>query len=99
MNTISPSAPAPDKPVQRLLFMIVQGIVDDTDAVELTCSEENGTITMNLRVASEDTGKVIGKQGRTARSIRTILSAAGMKEQRRYALNIEEEVTPAWSVG
>jgi uncharacterized protein len=43
------------------------------------------------QIASAEAGKLIGKQGRTARSLRTILSAAGMKLHRRYALNIEEE--------
>ncbi|WP_281252343.1 KH domain-containing protein [Granulicella rosea] len=45
--------------------------------------------TLSIYVALTDAGKIIGKQGRTARSLRTIMSAVGMKRQQRYALNIE----------
>lgn len=85
------SQPPSDEPVQRLLLLIAQMLVDESDAVIVDCFEEEGTTTLNLRVAPNDTGKVIGKQGRTARSLRTILGAAGMKLHRRYALNIDEE--------
>jgi len=77
--------------MQQLLLMIVQTLVDDSDAVEVDCIEDEEATTLNLRVAWADTGKVIGKQGRTARSIRTIMSAAGMKLHRRYSLNILQE--------
>ena len=52
--------------------------------------EEDDTTVLELRVAQPDLGKVIGKQGRTARSIRTILGAAGMKLHKRYTLEIIE---------
>jgi predicted RNA-binding protein YlqC (UPF0109 family) len=82
-----------DEPGRRLLLKIAQMLVDETTAVEVDCLEENGVTTLNLRVAPEDVGKVIGKQGRTARSLRTILSASGMKLHRRYCLNIEEDAS------
>lgn len=80
-----------NEPMQQLLLMIVQTLVDDSDAVEVNCIEDQGATTLDLRVAWADTGKVIGKQGRTARSIRTILSAAGMKSHRHYSLNSQQE--------
>ncbi len=66
-------------------------LVDDANAVRVDCMEENGATTLHIRIASAEIGKLIGKQGRTARSLRTILSAAGMRLHRHYALNIEEE--------
>lgn len=89
--TTSKSQFSADEPVQQLVLMIAQNLVDESDAVTVDCFEEGGGITLNLHVAEEDAGKIIGKQGRTARSIRTIISAAGMKLHRRYALNIEED--------
>ena len=79
-----------EEPMQQLLRQIVQYLVDDQDAVEVDCLEKDGVVTLNVHVAPSDTGKLIGKQGRTARSLRTIISAAGMKLHHRYALNIEE---------
>jgi uncharacterized protein len=52
--------------------------------------EEGGATVLELRVAEGDVGKVIGKQGRTARAFRTLLGAAGMKLDRRYELEILE---------
>jgi predicted RNA-binding protein YlqC (UPF0109 family) len=83
---------SPDELIQRLLRTIAQTLVDDAGAVSVDCHEENGAITLSLHVAPEDAGKVIGKQGRTARSLRTILCAAGMKLHRRYTLNIEQDI-------
>jgi predicted RNA-binding protein YlqC (UPF0109 family) len=57
----------PNDPAQQLLLSIVRMLVDDSNAVEVDCFEENGVTTLNLRVASVDIGKVIGKQGWTAR--------------------------------
>lgn len=81
-----------EEPIQRLILQIVRYLVDDETAVRVDCLDGNdGVTTLNIHVAPSDTGKIIGKQGRTARSLRTILSAAGMKHHHRYALNIEEE--------
>lgn len=73
-----------------LLLTIARALVDDTDAVrvELLLAQESRVL--RLHVAASDIGKLIGKQGRTARSLRTILSAASMKLQARYALDIVE---------
>lgn len=91
MIATSRSQSPSDEAVQRLLLLIAQMLVDESDAVSIDCFEAEGVTTLNLHVAPNDTGKVIGIQGRTARSLRTILCAAGMKAHRRYALNIEEE--------
>ena len=79
----------PDETMGQLLLSIAQLLVDDDAAVQVKCSESNRTMVLNLRVAACDIGKVVGKRGRTARSLRTILGAVGMKLDRRYALNIK----------
>ena len=78
--------------MQRLMHEIVRYLVDDEAAVRVDCLDGNdGVTTLNVHVAPSDTGKLIGRQGRTARSLRTILSAVSMKLHHRYALNIEED--------
>jgi len=76
--------------MKELLELIAKALVDNPD--EVVVSEVGGeqTIILELRVAQEDLGKVIGKQGRTARAIRTILSASGMKLRKRFHLEIIE---------
>ena len=76
--------------MKELLELIAKALVDNPD--EVAVSEVGGeqTIILELRVAQEDFGKVIGKQGRTVRAIRTIVSAAGMKLGKRVHLEIIE---------
>jgi predicted RNA-binding protein YlqC (UPF0109 family) len=77
--------------VDELVREIARALVDEPDAVEVeTVSREENTV-LRLRVAPGDVGKVIGKQGRTARSVRTILGAVSMKVHHRYTLDILEE--------
>jgi len=76
--------------MKELLELIAKSLVDRPDEVEVTEVEGEQTTVLELRVAREDLGKVIGKQGRTARSIRTILAAAGMKLRKRVVLEILE---------
>ena len=76
--------------MQTLVSEIARTLVDDVDAVQVETIVEQDTIVLRLQVAPSDVGKVIGKQGRTARSLRTILSAASMKYRRRFALDIVE---------
>jgi uncharacterized protein len=77
--------------VDELVREIARALVDEPDAVEVeTISREENTV-LRLRVAPGDVGKVIGKQGRTARSVRTILGAVSMKVHHRYTLDILEE--------
>lgn len=73
-----------------LLGEIVSSLVDDPSAVSVQATRVGDEISLQVRVASGDVGKLIGKQGRTARSLRTILSAASMKLHQRFALEILE---------
>jgi uncharacterized protein len=76
--------------MKELLELIAKALVDQPDDVAVTEIEGEQTTVLELRVAQVDLGKVIGKQGRTARSIRTILAAAGMKLRKRVVLEILE---------
>lgn len=76
--------------MRALVELIAKSLVDAPDEVKVEAVEEDDTTVLELRVAQPDLGKVIGKQGRTARSIRTILGAAGMKLHKRYTLEIIE---------
>lgn len=75
---------------KELLEVVARSLVDRNDQVDVKVIEGEQTTVLELRVAPEDLGKIIGKQGRTARAIRTILSAAGMKSRKRYVLEILE---------
>ncbi len=76
--------------MKELLELIAKALVDNPDQVSVYEVGGEQTTILELRVAQEDLGKVIGKQGRTARAIRTILSAAGMKLRKRFHLEIIE---------
>lgn len=76
--------------MKELLELIARSLVDQPDDVAVSEIEGEQTTVLELKVAREDLGKVIGKQGRTARSIRTILAAAGMKLRKRIVLEILE---------
>jgi predicted RNA-binding protein YlqC (UPF0109 family) len=76
--------------MQKLIEIIAKALVDKPDQVEVTEVEGEQTTVVELKVAKEDLGKVIGKQGRTARAMRTILSAASTKIRKRSVLEILE---------
>ena len=75
-------------PLKELISTIAQALVDDPDSVEVREIEGDQNSLIELRVAKGDIGKVIGKDGRTAQSIRTILLAASTKVGRRVHLDI-----------
>lgn len=77
--------------VDDLVREIARALVDEPAAVEVQTVERDENTILKLRVAPQDVGKVIGKQGRTARSVRTILGAVSMKLRHRYTLDILEE--------
>jgi predicted RNA-binding protein YlqC (UPF0109 family) len=79
-----------DGSLKEVVETIVKALVDYPDQVEVREVEGEATTVIELRVAQEDLGKVIGKQGRTARAMRTILRAAGMKLKKRFVLEILE---------
>jgi predicted RNA-binding protein YlqC (UPF0109 family) len=80
--------------VEELVREIARALVDEPSAVEVESVGREETTVLKLRVAPQDVGKVIGKQGRTARSVRTILGAVSMKVHHRYTLDILEEDEP-----
>ncbi|MGB5747795.1 MAG: KH domain-containing protein [Desulfobacterales bacterium] len=76
--------------MKDLINYLAQALVDHPEQVSVTEIEGNQTTVLELKVAKEDIGKVIGKQGRTARAMRTILSAASAKIKKRTILEIVE---------
>lgn len=76
--------------IKELIEDIAKALVDEPEQVVVREVEGEQVTVLELRVSPEDLGKVIGKQGRTARSIRTLLGAAGMKLNRRFTLEILE---------
>lgn len=77
--------------MQELVAEIARALVDEPGAVVVEAVDREESTVLRLRVAPTDVGKVIGKQGRTARSMRTILGAVSMKLHHRYTLDILEE--------
>ena len=76
--------------MKGLVENIARALVDQPESVSVNEVDGESVTVLELRVAQQDLGKVIGKQGRTARAIRTILSAAGMKIRKRFVLEILE---------
>jgi predicted RNA-binding protein YlqC (UPF0109 family) len=76
--------------MKDLLIQIAQSLVDNPEQVQVTEIEGSQTVVLELKVDQSDMGKVIGKQGRTANAIRTVLSAASGKAEKRYVLEIVE---------
>ncbi len=76
--------------MKELLLMIAKSLVDKPDEVEVTELKGDKTTVLELRVAKEDLGKVIGKQGKTAHAVRTILNATATKLKQRAVLQIIE---------
>jgi uncharacterized protein len=77
--------------VKELLQYLAKSLVSNPGAVEVSESDNDGTAVLELKVAKEDLGRIIGKQGRTAKSIRTVLNAAASVSNRKVALEIVEE--------
>ena len=76
--------------MKALIEFVAKSLVDHPDQVEVKEVEGEQTTVLELKVAQDDLGKVIGKQGRTARALRTILSAASTKARKRTVLEILE---------
>ena len=72
----------------KLVEAIAKALVDNPEAVEVKQIEDNQTIIIELRVAPSDMGKVIGKQGRIAKALRTVVKAAAMKENIKVVVEI-----------
>jgi predicted RNA-binding protein YlqC (UPF0109 family) len=76
--------------MKDLLIQIAQALVDNPEQVQVNEIVSAQTVVLELKVDQSDMGKVIGKQGRTANAIRTVLSAASGKAEKRYVLEIVE---------
>jgi predicted RNA-binding protein YlqC (UPF0109 family) len=76
--------------MKEAIELIVKALVDDQSAVDVREIERSGTTLIEVRVAQSDMGKVIGKQGRTVRALRSLVHAVGFKTERRYVLDIVE---------
>ena len=76
--------------MKELVELIAKALVNEPGAVVVNEHADGNALVLELKVASEDLGKVIGRQGRTARSMRTVVAAAGMKVRKRIVLEIVE---------
>ncbi len=74
--------------MQELVEYMARGLVDDPDQVSVTTVESEQSVVFELRVGPDDMGKVIGKEGRIAKSMRTLMKVAGVKQQKRVILEI-----------
>ena len=75
--------------MEELLAWIARGLVDEPDAVRVERVDELDAVVLRLSVASDDVGKVIGRQGRLARALRTLVRSAGARGDRRIVLEIQ----------
>jgi len=78
------------EPIERLLEHVARSLVASPEEVRVTRSERDGAVVLELHVAGDDLGKVIGKGGRIARALRTIVRASGTKANERRLLEIVE---------
>jgi hypothetical protein len=76
--------------LQNLLILLVRPIVDEPDRVEVEASESDTRVDLELRVAPDDIGKVIGRGGRTIRAIRTVVKAASVKVGKRVNVEVAD---------
>ena len=74
--------------MKELLAVIAKSLVDDPSSVEVSEKEGERSVILELRVADSDMGKVIGKQGRIAKAIRTVVKAAASKEEKKVSVDI-----------
>ena len=77
--------------MKELVQYLARSLVTNPDAVEVKETQGETASVLELRVAKEDLGRIIGKQGRTAKSIRTILNAAASRANRKFVLEIVED--------
>jgi predicted RNA-binding protein YlqC (UPF0109 family) len=76
--------------MRDVIEMIVKALVDDSESVDIREVEQRGATLIEVRVAPNDVGKIIGKQGRTIRALRSLARIGGTKKNRRYLLEIVE---------
>jgi predicted RNA-binding protein YlqC (UPF0109 family) len=76
--------------MRDVIEMIVKALVDDSENVDIREVEQRGATLIEVRVAPNDVGKIIGKQGKTIRALRSLARIGGTKKNRRYLLEIVE---------
>jgi predicted RNA-binding protein YlqC (UPF0109 family) len=74
--------------MDELLEFLTKSLVDDQDAVSVTPVEEDDALVLELRVAEDDTGQVIGRRGRTITALRTVMRAAGASQDQRVLVDL-----------
>ena len=77
--------------MEELVRFIARNLVDEPDSVKVESREEGDTVVISLSVAPSDMGKVIGRQGRIAKAIRTVVKAASVREEKKYMVDIVEK--------
>jgi len=77
--------------MEELVRFIAKNLVDDPEAVTVESREEGDTVVLSLSVAPADMGKVIGRQGRIAKAIRTVVKAASVRGEKKYLVDIVEK--------
>lgn len=78
--------------MREVVELIVKALVDDAEAVDVRAIErDRSTMIIEVRVAQADMGKIIGRQGKTVKALRSLLHAAGVKRERRFILELVEE--------
>ena len=77
--------------MEELVRFIAKSLVDDPDSVKVSSREDGSSVVIELSVAPADMGKVIGRQGRIAKAIRTVVKAASVKEDKKYMVEIVEQ--------
>jgi predicted RNA-binding protein YlqC (UPF0109 family) len=77
--------------MEELVRFIAKNLVDEPDSVKVESREEGDTVVISLSVAPSDMGKVIGRQGRIAKAIRTVVKAASVREEKKYMVDIVEQ--------
>ncbi len=76
--------------LEKLLLVLVRPLVDEPEKVEVSGTESDSRVDLELRVAPEDMGRVIGRQGRTIRAIRTVVKAASVKLGKRVSVEVPD---------
>ena len=76
--------------LEKLLLVLARSLVGEPDAVEVSGTETDSRVDLELRVAQEDMGKIIGRQGRTIRAIRTVVKAASVKLGKRVSVEVPD---------
>ena len=76
--------------LENLLLILARSLVDEPERVEVSGNESDSRVDLELRVAPEDMGRVIGRQGRTIRAIRTVVKAASVKQGKRVSVEVPD---------